>query len=155
MAKMTFTVGDVFYRAGVIDDGKAYVDEYHLRSIRKGRAYITLKIDGGNWHKGVWDNYIPAWCRKSFSIEPKWRWDSLPDGYAKSRAAALTYAITEQTKYVAENKTDDPNDIEYIAAQEKGLRALKYLLTKTRNQIAKKKAVNVAKRAAKPVEGCP
>lgn len=148
MAKMTYSVGDVFFRAGITDEGEAYVDEWHLRTIRAGKAYITQKIDGGNFSKGKWDDNIPDWCRKKFSVEPKGSWDRLDDDFAKSRAAAIAIALRKSVSLLDEIKAENhPDDADFIAAMEKGLRTLKGFLTKTKNQAAKKKAANAAKRA--------
>ncbi|MTK12671.1 MAG: hypothetical protein F8N39_11480 [Clostridiaceae bacterium] len=149
MGTMTFTVGDIFWKAGISDEGEAWVDEWHLRSIRKGRGYLSQRIEGLTFTKGKWESYVPAYCRKKFSIDPATGGRGLRSGFCKSRAAALADEIKRQTAYIAELQAEG-TDAEYIAAQKKGLRTLKGFLTKDRNQTAKKKAANAAKRAAKP-----
>lgn len=60
-----------FYWKAVFDEegGKVEVDEYGCRSVRKGRAYLTLK-ESWTWGKRSkkngdfgWLDPVPAWCR--------------------------------------------------------------------------------------------
>ena len=126
MAAMVFRKNDIFYDAGSDDNGKAFVNEWHLRSIMTRSdghtyGYLIHKIELVTWVKTGkgskatwgWDPIIPYWCRKKFRID-----QNVPDGFAKSRTQALRLAIKQYEAWAAEDDDD------WAAKSLKGLRSL-------------------------------
>lgn len=101
--------GDVYFRAGVDEDGKAYVDEWILRTIRKPYGYLVLKVKLVTWGKRSTKNGDFGWLDP---IEPLFRTrfrlvDGVPAGYARSKSAAFRKALAE-ARVSRKKWSDDP-----------------------------------------------
>ncbi|MCR8493678.1 hypothetical protein [Brucella anthropi] len=136
-------VGDIYLQVSDDDSGKITWNEYHVRSIRKGRVYATLKARF-TWGKVSakhgdfgWLDPVPAWCRESWQDgnEP-------PMDLARTRIAALKKAITSHEKF------SEPDDYPDPALYDKTLTTLRKMLVREQNAAKAKRATS--KKRAEP-----
>lgn len=114
--------GGLYYRAGVCDEGKVYVDECILRTIRGRYGYLVLKneftwVKTGFGKRATWDwaKSIHPLDRTRFRIA-----DGVPKRYTRSKAQAIRVALWE-AKLDMERYRDDP---ECVAEQTRDITAL-------------------------------
>lgn len=90
---MAAKVGATWWECFVDDDGSVEMWEWRIRSIRKGRAFATLKCDltwgklsrrKGDWG---WRSSIPRYCRCSWAPGK-----TLPFGLRSTKLAAVREA---------------------------------------------------------------
>jgi len=101
VATLQHRVGEMYWYAWFDDETrKVELDQYGLRSIRKGTAYFTAKLDGTTWGKRStktgdfgWLDPVPAWARCAERVGG----DSIRR-YGRSRSAALKAAIAAERK---------------------------------------------------------
>ena len=126
--------GDVFLEVSACDgDGKIEWDEWVVRSIRKGRIFVTMKTSF-TWGKKSkkhgdfgWLDPIEALWRRS------WRVGEEPYGQlATTRMGAIKKAIEHQKKWGDDSDYDEPGmnakiikRLETMLAKERGKRARK------------------------------
>lgn len=131
--------GEFYWYAWYDDeDGKVYLEEYGLRSIRKGIAYFTLKSDGITWGKRSkkhgdygWLSNIPVWCRTGLSLNGE-----TIQSYAKTQTAALRSAIANERRTLARHNGDS----DMLSACEVNIQAMKKQLKKLTNKATRDKS---------------
>lgn len=131
MAAIKHVAGEFYFHAYFDDEGgKVEIEQYGLRSIRKGRAFFTIKLDGLTWGKRSkkagdfgWLTRIPAWCRTSERVG-----SDAARRYAKTKAAAIRAALAAERAGRAYWK----DDAEFLAGIDRGIAALQTRLKRTK-----------------------
>lgn len=115
-------VGDAYFLAGVDDAGKAFADEWILRTIRGGYGFLVMKADFVTWGKRSsktgdygWLDPIDPLFRRRFRLE-----DGVPADFARSSVAAYRKALA----ITRARRKRYGNDVEAIAECEIDIAAL-------------------------------
>lgn len=103
---MSYKVGQVLYNVGSEEDDngkptKFSLQEWIIRSIRKGRVYASLKETGVTWvkqstkhHDWGWASYIPTYLKRD------WRETTEPFGLATTKLGAWKLERAAVIKWV-------------------------------------------------------
>lgn len=93
---MSIKVGNVYYEAWIDDDAKLGLDEWHVRTVRDGKAYMVAKKDW-TWVKRStktgdygWAAKIDDWNKKTVPAD-----GPLPEMLKTTKIAAYRAALPE------------------------------------------------------------
>ena len=114
--------GDIYYRAGVDETGKTYVDEWISRTIRQPYGYLVIKLKAVTWGKRSTKNGDFGWLDP---IDPLFRTrfkvvEGVPAGYARTKSAAFRKALAEARA----SRKKWPDDPEIVAEADAEIAAL-------------------------------
>jgi len=85
--KMQYKAGDRLYSVESGSAGKAFIQEWELRSVRRFTGFLTMKIDGLTYRQGRWRTPIHSRYKLQFSFFPGSR-NPLPANFYTDHASA-------------------------------------------------------------------